>query len=127
MTLTNTLADAGKIFVQFIWDLLYFPLWWYSRGLWGVIQWVGHFLNRKLASTGVLVWLKNLFTPMFGQRDIAGKLISFVVRCVQIVVRSIVMCFWIAFALAALAAWLIAPIFILYQLAFQLGFFDTQL
>jgi len=126
MTLNNTLADAGKILIQFIWDLLYFPLWWYSRGLWGVIKWVGEFLNRKLAATGVLIWLKNLFTPMFGQRDIAGKLISFFVRVIQIIVRSIIMCFWIAFALTALVVWIIAPLVIIYQIAFQIGFFNTQ-
>ncbi len=121
MTLNTALADSGKILVQFLWDILYFPIWWYSQGLWAVIKWVGHFLQRRLQSTGLLVWLKNLFTPMFGQRDIAGKLISFFVRLIQIAVRSIMMVFWCVFALSALAIWLVAPVFIIFELFRQLG------
>ena len=121
MTLNTALADSGKILVQFLWDILYFPIWWYSQGLWAVIKWVGHFLQRRLQSTGLLVWLKNLFTPMFGQRDIAGKLISFFVRLIQIAVRSIMMVFWCGFALSPLAIWLVAPVFIIFELFRQLG------
>lgn len=121
MTLASALADSGKIFIQFIWDLLYFPLWWYSFGLLGVCKWVGHFLARRLASTGVLVWLKNWFTPMYGQHDWSGMIISFFVRTIQIIVRAVIFVFWIFFALACLVLWIIAPLFILYELARQLG------
>lgn len=121
MTLNTALADSGKIIIQFLWNILYFPIWWYSQGLWSVIKWVGHFLQRRLQSTGLLVWVKNLFTPMFGQRDIAGKLISFFVRLIQIGVRSIMMAFWCVYALAALCLWLIAPLFIIFEIFRQLG------
>ena len=123
MTLNTVLADSAKIFTKFLWDLLYFPLWWYTRGLLEVLAWVGHFLKRRLQSTGLLVWLTNLFTPMFGQRDIAGKLISFFIRLIQIGVRSVVMAFWVIYAFVALVLWIIAPIFIIYEIAFQLGIF----
>ncbi len=123
MTLTTVLADTGKILIQFAWDLLYFPLWWYTRGLFAVVLWVGHFLHRRMLSTGLLVWLKNLFTPMFGQHDIAGKLISFFVRLIQIGVRSVIMSFWLVYAFCALLLWIFAPLYILYELARQLGFF----
>ena len=120
MTPNAAVADSGKILIQFVWDLLYFPLWWYTRGFVGVLKWAGHFLQRRLQSTGVLVWLKNLFTPMYGQQDFAGKLISFIVRCVQIVVRAIIMILWVNVAVDAICLWLVLPIYIIYQLIFQL-------
>lgn len=120
MTLNAVLADSTKILLSFVGDVLYFPLWWYTRGLWGALVWAGHFLQRRMQSTGLLIWVKNLFTPMYGQHDWAGVIISFIVRCAQIVARSVAMAFWLIFALAAVALWLIAPIYIIYQLIFQL-------
>lgn len=120
MTLNAVLGDSTKILLSFVGDILYFPLWWYTRGFWGALVWAGHFLQRRLQGTALLIWVKNLFTPMFGQRDIAGKLISFIVRCAQIVVRSIIMAFWVIFAIAGVLLWLIAPIYVIYQLIFQL-------
>ena len=123
MTIASVLADSGKIFIQFIWDVLYFPLWWYSFGFFGTLKWTGRFIARHLRTTGVLIWVANLFTPMYGQHDWAGMIISFFVRLIQIIVRTIIFGFWVIIALAGLLLWLIAPIFILYELARQLGFF----
>lgn len=121
MTFNTTIIDVLKIILGFIWDIIYFPFWWYSSGLWVVLKWTGNFLNRRLSSVGLLVWVSNLFTPMYGQRDIAGKLISFFMRCIQIIFRSIVMIFWLFIALAIIIIWLVLPFFILYQLIIQLG------
>jgi len=120
MTLTTAIIDSGKVLIQFIWDLLYFPFWWYSRGFWGVLKWAGRFLLRQLNTTGLLVWVQNLFTPMFGQHDWAGIIISFFVRCVQIIVRGCLMIFWLVYIVAAIILWLVAPVYVLYQLVFQL-------
>jgi hypothetical protein len=120
MSLNATIADSGKIFLQFLGDILYFPLWWYSRGFWGVLQWAGRFLGQRLRGTGLLVWLKNWFTPMYGQHDWAGVMISFLVRGVQIVIRAFIMCFWLVYTLAAIILWLAAPVYAIYQLILQL-------
>jgi hypothetical protein len=121
MTFNTTIADVAKILLGFIWDIIYFPFWWYSAGLWAVLKWVGNFLLRRLQSTGLIVWVVNLFTPMYGQRDIAGKLISFFMRLIQIVFRSVVMFFWLVFSVAIIIFWLILPVFILYELILQLS------
>jgi len=120
MTLGTAIIDSGKILVQFIWDLLYFPFWWYARGFLGILKWALRFLNYQLSSTGLLVWVMNLFTPMFGQRDWAGIMISFFMRCIQIIARGALMIFWLVYVLAIISLWLIAPVYILYQLVVQL-------
>ncbi|MCX6792883.1 MAG: hypothetical protein NTY12_02565 [Candidatus Falkowbacteria bacterium] len=122
MNLTSAIIDSGKVLIQFIWDLLYFPFWWYSRGFWEVLKWAGRFLLRQISITGLIVWVQNLFTPMFGQHDFSGVVISFFVRSIQIIVRSIVMLFWLFYVVAAILLWLIAPVYILYQLILQLSF-----
>ncbi len=121
MMLTSLVADSGKILVQFIWDVLYFPLWWYSRGLFKTLIWAKNFLAARLRGLGLLVWIKNIFTPMFGQRDWVGKLISFFMRLFQIIVRTIAFFACVAYAAAAVALWIAAPIYIVYQLIFQLA------
>lgn len=68
-------------------DLLYFPIWWYTRGLVRFAQSFGKSLRFKWQELGVGVWVKNLFVPMFGVRDIAGRLISFFMRLVNIIGR----------------------------------------
>ncbi len=121
MTLTTAIIDSGKIFFQFVWDFLYFPFWWYSRGFWEVLKWSGNFLLRQLSITGLLIWVKNLFTPMFGQHDWAGVIISFFMRVVQIIARSLLMAFWLVYVIAIVILWLIIPIYVLYQLTIQLS------
>lgn len=119
MTLNSIIIDSGKIITKFIFDILYFPFWWYSRGLFKVILWSVEFLKLRLKGTGLLVWTKNIFTPMYGQHDLAGIFISFLTRLVQIIVRSVAMLFWLFFVILILFLWIVAPAYILFQLMYQ--------
>ncbi len=119
MTLASLMADSGKILAQFVWEVLYFPIWWYTRGFLKSLIWAKNFLSARLRGLALLVWVKNLFTPMFGQNDWVGKLISFFMRLVQIFARTIAFIFCIAYALAGVALWLVAPLYVVYQLIFQ--------
>lgn len=123
MTLTSIITDSSKIFGQFIVDLIYFPFWWYGRGFIAVVRWAERYLEQRLKATGLLIWLKNIFVPMYGQHDWAGVLISFITRVVQIIVRTAVMLFWFLLILALALLWLIVPIIVVYQLVFQINSF----
>jgi len=68
-----------------------------------------------------MVWIKNIFTPMYGQTDWQGKLISFFMRLFQIIFRGIVMTFWLFFTFTQIAAWIALPFFISYEIIFQMG------
>jgi len=111
---------TGKIVVEIIMDIIYFPLWWYSRGLFNFLLSVKNFLVNKQKGLALFVWIKNIFKPMFGQYDWQGHLISFFVRLAQIIFRGIFMLCWLILALAAVILWLIFPVLVIYEIIFQL-------
>jgi len=98
-------------------DLLYWPIWWYSKGLLKAAKVCLSEVNAQQERLGILVWLKNIFTPMFGQYDIEGRIISFFVRLVQIIARSILFFIWSILILILFLAWLVLPIIIVYQIS----------
>ena len=119
--LTNNFAIYGaKILVELIRDILYFPLWWYSRGLLSVLFWLRKFLVNKQKSLALLIWIKNIHRPMYGQYDWTGLLISFFVRLFQILVRGVIMMFWLIIALIIFCFWVILPVFVIYEIILQL-------
>ena len=108
------LAEIGR-------DILMFPVWWYGRGLLRLIQNLIQFLKNRQKSLALVVWIKNLFRPMYGQKDWQGKLISFFMRLAQIFFRSIIMLFYFFIAILVLIFWLVLPVFIIYEIIFQLN------
>ena len=120
MIKTNFVFYTSKIIIELVEDLLYFPIWWYSKGLWQVILGVQRFLSDKLKSLALLVWIKNLFVPMFGQEDFAGRLISFFIRFFQIIGRSLVFVCLAGLSFLLLLLWILGPIYIVYQIIWQI-------
>jgi len=108
-----------KILAELVRDVLYFPCWWYSRGLVNLLLGVNDFLVNKQKSLALIVWLKNIMRPMYAQDDLAGILISFFVRLVQIIFRSALLLFWLVLAVLAVAAWLLLPPLVIYEIIFQ--------
>ena len=115
----NFLTYSGKIIAQILGEILYFPIWWYSIGFIRRIKVSWSFLRDREISLGFSVWAKNIFAPMYGQRDFAGRLISFLVRLVQIIARGLVLFLWLIIVLLGLIFWLALPILLLIALAFQ--------
>ncbi len=108
-----------QIIIELIRDVIYFPLWWYGRGLLDLLISMGHFLSDKEKSLALLVWVKNIFRPMYAQYDFAGMLISFLVRLVQIIVRSLIMICWLIVVVVIISFWVLFPIFVIYEIIFQ--------
>ena len=102
-------------------DIFFFPVWWYTSGLFQFLLKIKEFIVNRERGLALSVWIKNIFTPMFGQNDWQGLLISFFIRLVQIIFRTIVMIFWLLVALILICIWLALPILIIYQILFQLG------
>ncbi len=105
-----------RLFIEAVIDIFYFPLWWYTGGVLfaarKMIRYI-HIGNEYLAPA---LWLKNLFVPMFGQNDFQGKLISFFMRFVQLIVRSGMLAVWIVFVFCLGIAWLAWPVIVVYSL-----------
>ncbi|HBR80624.1 MAG: hypothetical protein UX09_C0033G0003 [Candidatus Uhrbacteria bacterium GW2011_GWE2_45_35] len=93
----NTTISIGtaKLITETLWHVLFFPIWWYTRGLAAVLRFAGGSIKNQYVNLGLGVWLTNLFVPMYGINDLAGRAISFVVRLFMIVVRGLALLVWI--------------------------------
>lgn len=113
-------VSASKILPLVLIDgiktVLYFPAWWYSKGLLKVLKGTANFIKDFEQTLGFMIWLKNLFVPMYGQRDIVGRLISFALRVVQIIVRGFVLILVILLGIIFIIIWLILPIIVIFQI-----------
>ncbi len=111
---------AGKLLFEFGRDILYFPIWWHSRGLIKIIVSMKNFLADKQKKLALIIWIKNIFRPMYGQYDWQGMLISFFMRFFQIIIRGLVMLFFSIGTIIIILLWIILPIFTVYEIIFQL-------
>lgn len=102
--------------VDLIGDVIYFPIWWFTKGAKKSLL----FFGQKIANTekylGVGIWASNLFKPMFGQTDWQSKLISFFMRLFQIIVRTIALAVWTIILVSFFIIWMLVPILIVYQI-----------
>lgn len=116
----NFFFYLSKISVSIVWDIIYFPLWWYSVGFLRFLKSVFSFLNEQWIIIGAGAWIKNLFTPMYGQRDFTGRAISFFIRIFQIIFRFIAFIFFIILSLVAVVLWLLIPAAVTYLLVIRI-------
>lgn len=99
-------------------DILYFPFWWYTGGVKYAGGKIFNLLRFGNATLAPGIWLKNLFVPMYGQHDIQGRIISFVLRLVQIIFRGIMLFLWLTVCVALFIAWLFMPLMAIYGIFF---------
>lgn len=113
MTLRAVLVDLFK-------GVFFFPVWWYGRGLFSTARFCVETIHNQERQLGVDIWLKNLFVPMYGSYDIAGRLISFVVRSAQVFARSLFLGVYALGVLILFLLYLALPVVSVSQLAYQL-------
>jgi len=90
---TQSFGQAGFNYLIFIplKNFFYWPLWWYSSGVWLILKLTGHKIVGAWQGLALGVWLKNIFRPMYGQSDAASRIISFFMRLIQIILRLLLM------------------------------------
>lgn len=115
----NFFTYSGKIIIRIFADILYFPIWWYSVGFLRQVKGISIFLHNQEQSLGFFIWLKNIFVPMYGQRDFAGRLISFLIRLVQITFRGVLLLIWLILLLSLIIVWLVGPVLLILVLFWQ--------
>lgn len=117
------LKIIGEIFEEF----LYFPLWWYTRGLVGFIMSNLNFLKNRNKASAFSVWVKNIGTPMYGQTDIQGRIFSFFMRLTMVVFKGLMMAVWLLLSALIVLVWIFVPIIVVYQIFYQLGVLELVL
>lgn len=110
----------GKLVTQFFLDIFYFPLWWYSVGVKNMARVCLGLVDDGNANLAPGLWLKNIFVPMFGQRDWQGRIMSFFMRLVNVIARGFGLGIWIFLVFLFFLLWIVLPLFVLYFLLHSL-------
>lgn len=105
-----------KIIREIFGDFFYFPIWWYTSGFANQTKRSLLFLENRSKGLSFFIWIKNIFVPMYGQSDWQGKLISFVFRIINIIIRGAIMLFWLLIALFFEVFWIVLPPYVLYKI-----------
>ena len=112
-----------RMVLEFVIDLLYFPIWWYTGGAKHAAIFCYNLLQDGNMFLSPGLWLKNMFVPMFGQTDFQGRMMSIFMRFVNFVGRSIGMIIWFFVCLFWFALWFLLPIFVIYMFVMSLQTF----
>ena len=113
MSQNIAIVSARFVFVELIGEIIYFPLWWYTRGAKKAFLYFWHALIDAEKNLAVWVWISNIFRPMYNQNDWQSQIISFVMRVIQIIIRSIALAIWTVVLAIGYIIWLGLPVFIL--------------
>jgi len=105
-----------RMFLEFVLDLIYFPIWWYTGGVKHTGIWCWHLLQSGNLYLAPGLWLKNIFVPMYGQTDLQGRLMSIFMRFVNVIGRGLALLVWQIIVLAIFVLWLVFPVFVIYML-----------
>ena len=98
------------IFLQELGSIVEFPLWWYSRGVMMVIRWSEEGLAYSWKEKAFGLWIKNLFTPMYGDRSWSGRALGTVMRIAVVIGRGIAFLVQVWAYLCLLLLWLLLPL-----------------
>ena len=113
--------SAGKaVFGDVLGEILNAPVFWYTRGAADAFLYCWRLIVRRWKSLALGVWIVNIFVPMYAQHDIAGTLISFFMRVIQIIVRGAVMIVWTILVAVMFVAYLLLPVLATFELLRQL-------
>ena len=97
-------------------EILYFPFWWYTKGLKNAAFSLRDNVYKLARSLALRLLLANMFKPMFGQYSFCGRIISFFMRVLQLVVYLILFIIGAAILLVLFFAWLAILPYAVYQL-----------
>ncbi len=123
MTNQNVVVLAGRFILKdFIWDIFYWPIWWYSLGLLRFAKARARGLISFEESIGLTVWIVNWTKPMYGQYDFVSRLISLLVRTLVIFVKLLMVAVHLLFSLVAVGLWLIIMPLTVYGLWLYLAY-----
>jgi len=112
----DILYTTKIILIDLLRDIIYFPIWWYSAGLVLALKFYFKSLRAGAQRLALKILLKYWFKPMYGQRDWQGKIISFVMRTVQLIWNIFLMLIWFFVMTSVLFIYVILPVLVIYQL-----------
>jgi hypothetical protein len=73
-------------------NILTFPIWWYSTGLGLIWKWYKKKNHYVLERTGLLLFARHMFEPLYQDYSKSGLIISFFLRIFFLILKSIFFC-----------------------------------
>ncbi|MFH1367350.1 MAG: hypothetical protein ABIH38_05240 [Patescibacteria group bacterium] len=102
------------IFKELVLDVIYFPVWWYTKGL--KKAWI--FFTGEVSDwanrLSLKILFKSMFKPMYGDYSRSGRIISFFMRIIVFGFKLILMVIWLTVLLVIFLLWAVMPVFIVY-------------
>ncbi len=118
----NVAVLATKyVFVDLVWGVVGFPVWWYTAGVLRMAGWAARRVRNASRELALGVWVKNLFVPMYGETGAEGRIISFFMRLAMVVLRGIAVGVWAVIVWVAFLLYLLLPIAAVSGILFNLG------
>lgn len=115
------LVLSFKALGNFLIEIFYFPIWWYTIGFFDLLKRQMIFLHNQEKALAFFVWIKNIGKPMYSQHDFWGHVLSFFIRLFQIIVRGAYLVSVLAVVLTIISVWLALPIISIREILFQLA------
>ncbi|MDD4477147.1 MAG: hypothetical protein PHY40_03245 [Patescibacteria group bacterium] len=106
-----------QLFAEAFLDFIYFPFWWYTKGAKRAAILCLNLLNYGNLKLAPGLWLRNIFVPMYGQYDWQGRIVSFFIRLVQVIIRAAALVFWASVCFALFLVWVSIPAAVIYGFA----------
>lgn len=110
------LQQIGQLLLEFLLDIVRFPVWWYTGGLKLVARWCWRSFELARWRVSLGKFLRSFFIPMYGDYTWQGRAISLFLRLFIVLwktARVIVTAVWY---LALLAAWVVLLPWCLYAI-----------
>ncbi len=112
------LQQIGQLALEFLLDIVRFPVWWYAGGLKLVALWCWRSYEATRWSVSLGKFMRHFFAPMYGDYTFSGRAVSLLMRTVLVVwktIRLAITALWYAVLLVAwvvLLPWSLIMIFI---------------
>ena len=95
------------VLVDVLWDVVRFPVWWFHRAFVSGALWWARQLADGEERLALVVLMKNLGRPMFGDYTKEGRAISFGVRLIQLAVSLVIFVLWFILVTLGWIAWIL--------------------
>ena len=108
---------------QFPFNILTFPLWWYTSGSRVVWQWTKRELRFGLHQTGLLLFARHMHEPLYGDYTKSGIILSFFLRLVLLLYKLLLFIIRAILVVVAAVLYLLLLPLVIVMIVYQ--FFPT--
>lgn len=91
-------------------DIMYFPIWWYTRGILLTFSYIQDGIRMANEQFVPWLWFTHLFVPMYGQYDWQGRIMSVFIRTLNVCVRSMALILWSVIVVLLGLLWISLPL-----------------